>query len=40
MYCELDSWKQISEKFESEFYTFNLKNAFEIVVCQNGDHFV
>ena len=30
-YCQLDSWEQISVKFEF---------AFENVVCQNGGHFV
>ena len=39
-YCQLDSWEQISVKFESEFITFIQENAFEIVVCQNGVHFV
>ena len=39
-YCQLDSLKQISMKFESEFYHFHSTNAFEIVVCQNGGHFV
>ena len=37
---QLDSWKQISVKFESEFCYFHLKNAFWIVVCQNGHHFI
>ena len=40
-YCQLNSWEQISMKFESEFYHFHKKkNAFEIVVCQTGSHFV
>ena len=36
--CQLDSWQQISVKFESEF--FIQENAFEIVVCQNGSHSI
>ena len=39
-YCQLDFWEQISMKFESEFYNFHFKKVFEIVVCQNGGHFV
>ena len=39
-YCQLDSWKQISVKFELEIYHFIQENAFQIVVCQNGSHFV
>ena len=39
-YCQLDSWEQISVKFESEFYYFIQENAFEIVVCHNCGHFV
>ena len=40
-YCQLDSWEQISVKFESEFYHFHLKHMhFEIVVCQIEGHFV
>ena len=39
-YCQVDSWEQISVKFESEFYHFIQENALEIVVCQNGSHFV
>ena len=31
-YCQLDSWEQITVKFK--------KNAFEIIICQNGGHFV
>ena len=38
--CRLNSWEQISVKFESEFYHFHKKNASEIVVCQNSGHFV
>ena len=38
-YCQLNSWEQISMKFESEFYHFQ-ENAFENVVCKNGGHFV
>ena len=40
VYCQLDTWEQVSVKFESEFYLFNQENAFENVVCQNGGHFV
>ena len=32
--CQLDSWKQISVKIESEYTIFIEENAFEIVVCQ------
>ena len=39
-YCQFGSREQISVKFEFEFYHFHLKNAFEIVVCQDGGHFV
>ena len=39
-YCQLDFWEQISVKFETEFYHFHSKNAFEIVACQNGSHFL
>ena len=39
-YCQLDSWEQISVTFKSEFIIFIRENAFEIVVCQNGSHFV
>ena len=39
-YCHLDSQEQISVKIESEFYHFQSKNAFEIVVCQSGGRFV
>ena len=39
-YCQMDSWEQISVKFESEIYNFNQENAFENVVCQTGRHFV
>ena len=39
-YCHLDSWEQLSVKFESEFYHFHLKKAFQVVACQNGGHFV
>ena len=40
-YCELDSWEQILVKFEWEFYHFlSRKFKFEIVICQNGGHFV
>ena len=31
-YCQLDSWEQISLKFESEFYHF--RNTFKFVACQ------
>ena len=37
-YCQLDSCEQIPVKFKSEFYHCHLKNTFEIVVCQIGDH--
>ena len=36
--CQLDSWEQISVKFESELHHFIQENAFEIVVWQNGGH--
>ena len=39
-YCQLDPWELISVKFESEFYNFHSRNAFEIAVFQNGGHFV
>ena len=39
-YCQFDSWEQISVKLESELYNLIEENAFEIVVCQNGVHFV
>ena len=39
VYYQLDSWEQISVKVESQFYHFHSKNAFEIIVCQIGDHF-
>ena len=39
-YCKLDYWKQISVKFESEFYHFHSRNVFEYVVCNNGGHYV
>ena len=41
-YCHLDSWEQISVKFESEFnhIIFIQENAFENVICQNGGYFV
>ena len=32
-FCQLHSWEHISVKIEFE-------NAFEIIVCQSGDHFV
>ena len=39
--CQLDSWEQISVKFELEFYQFHSRKCikFEIIVCQNGGHF-
>ena len=41
VYCQLDSWEQISVKFESDsIILFIQENAFEMVVCQNGGHFV
>ena len=41
VYCQLDSWGQVSVKYESEFFfSFSLENAFENGVCQNGGHFV
>ena len=41
VYCQLNSRKQISVKFEFEFYHFHLKkNASETFVCQNGGPFV
>ena len=39
-YWQLDTWEQISVKFESEFIIFIQEKAFENVVCQNGGHFV
>ena len=39
-YCQLDSWEQISVKFEWESCHFHSRNAFENVVGQNGGHFV
>ena len=33
-YCQMDTWEQISMEFESKFYHFYLKNAFEIVVSE------
>ena len=38
-YCQLDSWEQISVKFESEFNHFRSRKWFENVVCQYGSHF-
>ena len=38
-YCELDSWEQISLKIKSDII-FIQENAFEIVVCQSGSHFI
>ena len=39
-YCQLDSWKHISVKFELEFIIFIQENAFENVVHQNPCPFV
>ena len=36
--CQLDSLEKNSVKFESVI--FIQENALEIVVCQNGSHFV
>ena len=33
-YCQLDPWKQIAAKFESDFHYFIQENTFENVVCQ------
>ena len=42
IYCKLDSLGQISLKFDLEFLEiiFIQENISEIVVCQNGGHFV
>ena len=40
VYCQLDSWEQVSVKFESEFIIFIQENVYENVACQNGGHFV
>ena len=39
-YCQFNSWEQISVIFESDFYDYHLRNAFEDAVCQIGSHFV
>ena len=39
-YCQLDSWEQISVKFERNSIILIQENAFENVVCQCGGHFV
>ena len=39
-YCQLDSWEQVSVKFERNFIIFIQENAFEDVVCPNDGHFV
>ena len=39
-YCQLDSWVQVSLKFERNFIIFIQENAFENVFCQSGGHFV
>ena len=39
-YCELDSWLQIQWKSNRNSIIFIQENAFEIVVCQSGIHFV
>ena len=39
-YCWLDSWEQISIKSNRNSIIFTQENAFEIVVCQSGVHFV
>ena len=40
VYCQLDSWEQVSVEFERNLIIFIPENAFENVVCQNGGHFV
>ena len=37
-YCQLDSRKQISGTFESQFYQFFIQENW--LVCHNGGHFV
>ena len=39
-YCQLDSWEQISVKSNRNSIIVIQENAFEIVVCQRGGHFV
>ena len=38
-YFQLDSWEQISVKFESKPYRFHTRKCIWNVVCQNGGHF-
>ena len=38
VYCQLDSWEQISVKFEFEFYHFHARKCIENVSA-NGGHF-
>ena len=39
-YCHLHSWKKFQRHLNRNSEIFIEENAFEIVVCQNGGHFI